>query len=146
MFKILIVCIVINLALIDAKIFDRCTLAKLLKTKYHFPRSQISRWICIVQHESNFNTKAMNKVTMDYGLFQISQKYWCDPALDTPKGGCNTPCTKFRDDNINDDVKCVKTIYKEFKRLKGNGFKAWTTYDAYCKGNTAKYISKCKGI
>ncbi len=34
----------------------------------------------------------------------------------------------FLDDDIDDDVKCVKKIYKEHERLSGNGFNAWSVH------------------
>ncbi len=36
-----------------------------------------------------------------------------------------TTSSDFLDDNIDDDVDCVKKIYEEHERLDGNGFKAW---------------------
>ena len=29
------------------------------------------------------------------------------------------------DDDINDDIRCVKKIFREHKRLSGNGLNAW---------------------
>ncbi|XP_056632009.1 uncharacterized protein LOC130442056 [Diorhabda sublineata] len=137
---------VLQLVFIDvakAKIYDRCDLAKDLQYKYGFSNEQISTWICIVQHESLFNTSAMNHGSGDHGLFQISQLYWCSSEH---KGhACNANCASFRDDDISDDVKCVKKIYKEHSKISGNGFSAWTVYRYYCKGDTSRYIEGCQG-
>nr|XP_023025980.1 uncharacterized protein LOC111513985 isoform X2 [Leptinotarsa decemlineata] len=126
-----------------ARIYDRCELAKELRHVHDFPEEHISTWVCIVQHESQFNTSAMNPGSGDHGLFQISQLYWCSPPGDG--FACNTACSSFRDDNISDDVRCVKKIYKEHTRLSGNGFNAWAVYPLYCKGDTSKYIGGCPG-
>ncbi|XP_028134252.2 lysozyme C, milk isozyme-like [Diabrotica virgifera virgifera] len=133
--------ILLVLPLAYCRIYDKCTLARELLNVYKFPRWQIPTWICIVEHESHFNTAAINSQTHDNGLFQISQIYWCDPP-NHPQG-CQVQCSKLRDDDIHDDVTCVKKVYDEFQRTKGNGFKAWTTYDAYCNGNNGGYIKDC---
>lgn len=56
---------------------------------------------------------------------------------------CNSPCDKFRDDDISDDVKCVRKIFREHQRISGNGFNAWAVYKSYCKGDKSDYISDC---
>ncbi|CAH1119703.1 unnamed protein product [Phaedon cochleariae] len=124
---------------VNAKVYDRCELAKELRQVHGFPENQISTWVCIAQHESLFNTSATNHGSGDHGLFQISQIYWCSP----PGYGCNAPCSSFRDDDITDDVNCVKKIFREHTRISGDGFTAWTVYQLYCKGDTTKYIGGC---
>ncbi|XP_072399700.1 alpha-lactalbumin-like [Diabrotica undecimpunctata] len=138
-YKAAFILLVLPLAL--CRIYDKCTLAKELLNVYKFPRKEIPTWICIVQHESHFNTAAINTQSHDNGLFQISQIYWCDPPSHLE--GCHVPCDKLRDDDIHDDVQCVKKVFNEFKRTNGNGFKAWTTYDQYCSGNNDWIIKEC---
>lgn len=133
--------IILTFSVASAKIYDRCELAKELRHVYDFPEDEISTWLCIVQHESHFNTSAMNHGSGDHGLFQISQLYWC--ATKGTGYACNTNCASFRDDDIKDDVYCVKKIFKEHSRLSGNGFNAWTIYGYFCKGDTSKYIEDC---
>lgn len=43
---------------------------------FDVPEEEIPTWVCIVQHESNYDTTAMNPGSGDHGLFQISQVYW----------------------------------------------------------------------
>ncbi|KAJ8938844.1 hypothetical protein NQ314_011304 [Rhamnusium bicolor] len=126
---------------ISAKVYDRCELAHELKYVYEFSEREIPTWICIIAHESIYDTAAMNPGSGDHGLFQISQVYWCSPPGDG--FGCNTPCASFRDDNITDDVQCVKRIFKEHSRISGDGFTAWAVYHLYCKGDTSAYIRNC---
>ena len=50
--------------------------------------------VCIAQYESTFNTAAVNDRnwdgSKDYGLFQLSNKYWCDDEYE--KNECRTSC------------------------------------------------------
>lgn len=125
----------------EAKRYDRCDLARELKTLHRFPADQIATWICIAKYESNYNTDAWNKDSGDHGLFQISQLFWCSP----PGEGraCNRACKDFRDDDIADDVSCVKRIYREHQRLSGDGFNAWVAYQHYCRGDVSHYTEGC---
>ncbi|KRT81520.1 hypothetical protein AMK59_5569 [Oryctes borbonicus] len=124
-------------ALANCKIFKNCDLAKQL-VKYGTPRDQIATWVCIAFKESSFNTAAFNPEYGTYGLFQISKKFWCYP----PGKGCNIRCKKLIDNNIRDDIKCVRKIFATTKAETGNGFNAWTVYPQ-CK-NADSYVKNCK--
>lgn len=131
----------LSVASVSAKVYDRCELARELKYVHEVPSHEVATWVCIVAHESIYNTAAMNPGSGDHGLFQISQLYWCSPPGDG--FGCNAPCSAFRDDNIADDVKCVRRIFKEHKRISGDGFNAWAVYPLYCKGDKGRYVKGC---
>lgn len=131
----------LSFAYVSAKVYDRCELARELKYVHEFPGPEVATWVCIVAHESIYDTAAMNPGSGDHGLFQISQLYWCSPPGDG--FGCNAPCSAFRDDNIVDDVKCVRRIFKEHKRISGDGFNAWAVYPLYCKGDNGRYVKGC---
>ena len=124
------------------KIFQKCELAAILEK--HFDQSQINDCrfifqllktrlflqyllgICLLEKESEFNTRAIGKFNgkKHLGLFQISDKWWCkwDRQYNL---GCGNKCGKFIDDNITDDINCAKKIFKETANLSGNGFNAW---------------------
>lgn len=119
------------------KTFERCELAREL-IRAGLPRNQIATWVCIAFKESSYNTKSINYSSQCYGLFQIRQEFWCSPGH---INRCNMQCTQFLDDNVLDDVKCVKIIYDETKRLSGNGFTAWDTYSSCLQPNS--YIANC---
>lgn len=68
--------------------------------------------------------------------------YRCSP----PGYGCNTPCSKFRDEDISDDLRCTRRIFNEHKRISGNGFNAWAVYPLYCKNDTFKYTQDCLDV
>lgn len=129
------------------KIYDRCELANDLLHKHNLPKEQIATWVCIAFHESSFNTSAEGRLNADgsgdHGLFQISDIYWCSPP---GKGwACSVSCDMLKDNDISDDVKCVKIIYEEHQRLSGDGFNAWSVYKPHCQGKSESYTRGCFG-
>lgn len=138
--KLLVFCFTV-FAIVQGKIYDPCELARELEFVYKLPKNEIATWVCIAKHESLFNTSAVNPGSGDHGLFQISEIFWCSPP---GKGyACNAPCSAFEDDDIHDDVSCIKRIFKEHQYLSGNGFNAWVVYPLYCKNDVQKYIENC---
>lgn len=129
----LCVLLVLCLADVRGRIIESCQLARELR-QLGLPAAQIATWVCIAQHESTLNTAAISRPnrdgSTDHGLFQINDRWWCSPP---GRGkGCGVACARLRTDNIGESVKCVKKVYAETQRLKGNGFAAWTTYK-FCK-------------
>ncbi|XP_037813022.1 uncharacterized protein LOC119604461 isoform X2 [Lucilia sericata] len=106
----------------------------------------IATWVCIAEHESQFNTAAIGRLntdgSADHGLFQISDKYWCEHSAYGGKA-CNLPCDKLLDDDLRDDVACIKTIHEEHTRLSGDGFNAWTVYRPHCLNQNVEHIKTC---
>ncbi|XP_065087457.1 uncharacterized protein LOC135709164 [Ochlerotatus camptorhynchus] len=129
------------------KVYDRCELANDLLHKFKFPKDQVATWVCIAYHESSFNTSAEGRLNADgsgdHGLFQISDIYWCSP----PGNGwaCGVSCDDMKDNDITDDVQCIRKIYDEHQRLSGDGFNAWSVYKPYCQGKSESYSKGCFG-
>ncbi|XP_069968208.1 uncharacterized protein [Bactrocera oleae] len=129
------------------KIYDRCELAQELYYKHKMPMEQIPTWVCIAQHESKFDTSAVGRLnadgSADHGLFQISDLYWC--SHDRYSGGkaCGLQCTKLLDNDISDDVRCIKRIHGEHTRISGDGFTAWSVYNRDCRNQQYSFISAC---
>ncbi|XP_014239425.1 lysozyme-like [Cimex lectularius] len=126
-----------------AKVFTPCELAEVLRETGKVPEEQISTWVCIARYESEFNSSAVGSQngdgSNDHGIFQISDKYWC-----SPEGyACNVSCEQLTDDDLTDDVKCARRIYRQHQRLQGDGFKAWAVYQRMCSGDTSKFINNC---
>lgn len=126
------------------KIYKRCELAQELRFRHKIPIEQIATWVCIAQHESNFNTSAIGRLNADgsedHGLFQISDIYWCSPP---GKGWvCGVPCSAFEDSDITDDVSCMRKIFDEHQRISGDGFSAWAVYQPYCQ-NQKNRVDNC---
>ncbi|XP_013112603.2 uncharacterized protein LOC106090823 isoform X1 [Stomoxys calcitrans] len=131
---------------VRAKIYDRCELARELHYGYHLPLQQIATWVCIAQRESLFNTAAVGRLnsdgSADHGLFQISDLYWCSHGGYAGKA-CNLRCNDLLDNDISNDVRCIKTIYEEHTRLSGDGFNAWTTYQPFCLHQDYNQVAGC---
>lgn len=94
--KILIISLlaVISVHYSAAKIWGFCELARELHFKRGFTRAELPDWMCLIQHESNFDSRAVGRLntdgSADWGLFQINDRYWCTPGV---KGkGCNLNC------------------------------------------------------
>ncbi|XP_047599398.1 lysozyme C, milk isozyme-like [Lutra lutra] len=118
----------------EAKIFSKCELAHKLKTKrmdgYH--GYSLADWVCMAPYESNFNTRAFNgknaNGSSDYGLFHLNSKWWCKNSHHSSANACNIMCSKFLDDNINDDIVCAKRVVRDPK-----GMSAWMAWVKHCR-------------
>lgn len=127
------------------KIFSRCELARELHHQHGIPRNEVATWVCIAKHESNFDTSAVGRQnadgSLDHGIFQISDIYWCSPPGNGR--GCGLSCAKLEDADISDDVRCMQRVFNEHQRMTGDGFKAWSVYEPHCKQNAQRFISGC---
>ncbi|XP_053689898.1 lysozyme c-1-like isoform X2 [Sabethes cyaneus] len=124
-----------NLA--NAKVFQKCPLARLLDSQ-QISRTLISNWICLVNAESGGDTSkkvSHDNLSASYGIFQINSKEWCRVGR---KGGkCNKNCEAFLTDDISDDIDCAKLIYKDV------GFSYWKGWVSKCKQKPLPDISHC---
>ncbi|XP_069161129.1 lysozyme C-like [Procambarus clarkii] len=117
----------------SGKVFEKCELATVLEKTHNMTRGEVKKWVCIAQYESTFNTTAVNHGnwdgSKDYGLFQLSNKFWCDDAR-KGKNVCRIPCTDLLDDDLTDDLACIKKIIRDTEQWKGKGtaFTAWLVY------------------
>ena len=72
---------------------------------FHFLNS---KGICLVEGESQFNSSAIGSMnwdgSKDYGLFQISEKYWCLPRVKRTTG-CKLKCEGRISENYVTDCK-----------------------------------------
>ena len=69
----------------------------------------IFKGICLVEGESQFNSSAIGSMnwdgSKDYGLFQISEKYWCLPGVKRTTG-CKLKCEgRTYEKHVTDDKK-----------------------------------------
>ncbi|KAJ9585743.1 hypothetical protein L9F63_002438 [Diploptera punctata] len=141
------VLILLSAACAWGKVYERCELARELRDVHKLPEDQIPTWVCIARHESEFNTSAVGHLagdgSGDHGLFQISDIYWCSPP---GKGwACGVTCAELEDDDIEDDVACIKRIFREHQRLSQNGFNAWVVYGQHCSNSESvkEYVEGC---
>ncbi|XP_065505771.1 lysozyme C-like [Caloenas nicobarica] len=128
----------------QGKRIPRCDLVKILRRHGFegFVGKTVADWVCLVKHESNYNTAAFNNngPSRDYGIFQINSRYWCnDGKTRESKNACRINCSKFRDDNIEDDIRCAKQIATEAR-----GLTPWVAWRKYCQGKTlSSYVKGC---
>ena len=142
-------CVLLLLSAVAAwgKVYERCELARELRDVHKLPEDEVPTWVCIARHESEYNTSAVGHLagdgSGDHGLFQISDIYWCSPP---GKGwACGVTCAELEDDDIEDDVGCIKRIFREHQKLSGNGFNAWAVYGPHCSNSDTvkKFVEEC---
>ncbi|XP_017839890.1 lysozyme P-like [Drosophila busckii] len=105
------------------RLMDRCSMAREMDA-LGVPRADIARWVFIARELSAYNTQAIsapNKIGYsNYGLFQISGEYCCQPADGQRSSDiCNVNCEKLLSDNIEASVRCAEII------LRKRGWSAW---------------------
>lgn len=142
MFRLVAILTLLSTSLVNAKILDRCELAKLLKNA-DITGDNLYKWVCIGQQvglDTARNYLGPGGVG-SYGIFQISDEFWCDR-----KGSgkmCEISCRKLMDDDIRDDIACALKIYNEHKQRTGDGFSAWIPWMPECKNADVNYLREC---
>ncbi|XP_017474247.1 PREDICTED: lysozyme P [Rhagoletis zephyria] len=117
----------------QARIYKKCILARKLY-RLGMPLHELDDWMCLVEGESSFNTKAINPSnvdgSVDWGLFQINDRYWCKPSDGRPSiDSCRLPCRLLLSNDIRFSVACAKYI----RRIQG--FSAWVAWNNRCQGH-----------
>uniref|UniRef100_A0A6J0TY44 Lysozyme C, milk isozyme-like n=1 Tax=Pogona vitticeps TaxID=103695 RepID=A0A6J0TY44_9SAUR len=130
----------------EAKVFEKCELASILKRHgmdgyYGY---SLGNWICMAYYESRFNSRAVGPTnsngSRDYGIFQINSRWWCSNGQGRTANGCKSSCSAFTDDNITNDIQCAKRIVQDPNRMD-----AWVAWRKYCKGkNLSSWTRGCK--
>ncbi|XP_034103458.1 lysozyme B-like [Drosophila albomicans] len=115
-----------------ARTMDRCSLAKEM-AKLGVPRDQLARWTCIAEHESSYRTGVVGPPNSDgsndYGIFQINDRYWCQPPNGKKSSnGCGLSCKALLSDDITKSVRCAQKV------LQQQGWPAWSTWK-FCNGH-----------
>ncbi|CAG0918835.1 unnamed protein product [Notodromas monacha] len=125
----------------EAKEFERCELARTLRYTFGFDRETLGDWVCLVRWESSFDTSKKggpnSNGSFDHGLFQINDGYWCYPPPEY--ADCNIACDDLRDDDITDDIDCVRIIFNR------HGFIAWHGWENFCNGTDVEndWVADC---
>ncbi|XP_030560719.1 lysozyme A/C-like [Drosophila novamexicana] len=110
---------------------DRCSLAREM-SDLGVPRDQLNKWTCIAEHESSYRTGVVGPENYngsnDYGIFQINNYYWCQPANGRfSYNECALSCNALLTDDITHSVRCAQKV------LSQQGWSAWSTWK-YCDG------------
>ncbi|KAL7988120.1 hypothetical protein Chor_007039, partial [Crotalus horridus] len=83
----------------EAKVYSKCELARILKRNgmdgyYGYA---LGNWICMAYYQSRYNSRFVGPRTSDgnreYGIFQISSRWWCNNYQGPTANGCNKPCS-----------------------------------------------------
>ncbi|KAM7345446.1 lysozyme 1-like [Cochliomyia hominivorax] len=119
--------------------FNRCSLARAMHN-LGVPKDQLARWTCIAERESSYRTGVVGPTNSDgsndYGIFQINNKYWCQPSNGRHSyNECRVSCDALLSDNISASVTCARKI------LQQQGWAAWSTW-RYCSGSLPS-INSC---
>ncbi|XP_070597200.1 lysozyme C-1-like [Erythrolamprus reginae] len=129
----------------EAKVFQKCELASLLKRNGMdgYSGVKLGDWICMAYHKSRYNSRAVGPPntdgSRDYGIFQINSRYWCNNNQGPTTNGCNKPCSAFINDDITDDIVCAKRIVRD-----PQGMNAWVGWKNNCKDrNLSKWTRGC---
>ncbi|XP_052899309.1 lysozyme c-1-like [Anopheles moucheti] len=127
----------VSCALIEAKTFTRCELARTLANN-GIAKTSLPDWICLVENENAFSTAAKRKNkdgSTDYGIFRINNKLWCNSIYGS--NDCNVSCGSLINDDITDDIMCAKLI------IKRHGFNAWDGWKYFCQGKQLPSVNSC---
>ncbi|XP_027251820.1 alpha-lactalbumin [Cricetulus griseus] len=98
-------------------------------------------WTCIIFHSSGCDTQATvkNNGSTEYGLFQISNKHWCESSeIPESENICGISCDKFLDDDLTDDKMCAKKI------LAIKGIDYWLAHKPLCSEKLEQW--RCKKL
>ncbi|XP_062589453.1 lysozyme C, milk isozyme-like [Saccostrea cucullata] len=127
---------------VHGKTFTKCELAREL-ARNGVPRADIDDYVCMAWYESSFRTYAVGRVndngSRDHGLFQINDYWNCDPQNgQRTKNGCNHPCSDFKNDDISDDIACVRQLKREHR-----GFTFSVGWKNNCRNLSSSYLRGC---
>ncbi|XP_062906341.1 lysozyme C-1-like [Mobula hypostoma] len=142
--KILIVLSVL-VAVSNAKVLGRCEVVDIIKSSqlHQFTQYSVVDWVCLAYHASGYNTMEVGRETKDgkiwatnYGIFQISSRYWCNNDQ-TPDAvnGCGIRCSELLGDDLQSDIECAAKIASQ------EGMEAWSTWVENCKNKWIGYYS-----
>ncbi|XP_037052642.1 lysozyme C-2-like [Peromyscus leucopus] len=131
---------------VQAKVFRRCELARTMKKNGmdHHIGINMTNWMCLAQHGSNYNTQTTNynhgDQSTDYGLFQINSRYWCnDDKTPNAVNACGIPCSDLLLDDITPAIQCAKTVVKSPEDMK-----IWSAWTRHCQHeDVSQYIKNC---
>ncbi|XP_005816997.1 lysozyme C-like isoform X1 [Xiphophorus maculatus] len=129
----------------NAKVFERCAWARTLKANgmdgYH--GISLADWVCLTQHESNFNTNVKYRNTdgsTDYGIFQINSRWWCRDGGVSTSNGCGINCSQLLTDDVRKAITCAKRVVRD-----PNGVGAWVAWRRHCQNrDLSSYLRGCR--
>nr|7EKA_A Chain A, Alpha-lactalbumin [Bos taurus]7WQG_A Chain A, Alpha-lactalbumin [Bos taurus]7WQG_B Chain B, Alpha-lactalbumin [Bos taurus]7WQG_C Chain C, Alpha-lactalbumin [Bos taurus]7WQG_D Chain D, Alpha-lactalbumin [Bos taurus]7WQG_E Chain E, Alpha-lactalbumin [Bos taurus]7WQG_F Chain F, Alpha-lactalbumin [Bos taurus] len=115
----------------------KCEVFRELKDLKGYGGVSLPEWVCTTFHTSGYDTQAIvqNNDSTEYGLFQINNKIWCkDDQNPHSSNICNISCDKFLDDDLTDDIMCVKKILDKV------GINYWLAHKALCSEKLDQWL------
>lgn len=131
--RLILVLIALSFELGVTKKYKMCEFAQEIFEKHNVSRNDIFKHMCI----SSVSLDTSSDGTL-VGIYSIGSEWWCGEK--EPSGGCNLKCSKLIDDDLSDDVACVKKI------LSQQGLQAWDTTEQECIEEHRHYVSECLEI
>ncbi|XP_036153979.1 lysozyme C-like [Myotis myotis] len=133
---------------VQAKVYERCDLARTLKRlgMDGYSGVKLADWMCLAKWESSYNTRATNKnngdKSTDYGIFQINSRYWCNDGK-TPGAvnACGINCNVLLQDDITQAATCAKRVVKD-----PQGIRAWVAWRNHCQNKDVTQYTKGCGV
>ncbi|XP_074076818.1 alpha-lactalbumin [Macrotis lagotis] len=116
-----------------AKNLNKCEFIQKVREQKLDSYVPMPEFTCTIFHSTGFSThnKVDNNGNTEYGIFQISNNGWCaEKQEDVAKSVCGIHCSKFLDEDITDDIACVKKIMQRTERLD-----YWKAYKTFCREN-----------
>ncbi|XP_005994444.2 lysozyme C, milk isozyme-like [Latimeria chalumnae] len=130
------------------KEYERCELAAILKnaSMEGYEGYSIRTLVCMASIKSNLDSELVTKLndtedSYGCGIFQINSWKWCVKNSTAGQNLCNTDCDEFQDDDITDDIECLKLILQDEAELDN-----WFGNTTACKSNygLSKWTEDCK--
>ncbi|XP_036153980.1 lysozyme C [Myotis myotis] len=133
---------------VQAKVYERCDLARTLKRlgMDGYRGVSLANWMCLARWESSYNTRATNynpgDRSTDYGIFQINSRYWCNDGR-TPRAvnACGINCNVLLQDDITQAVTCAKRVVRD-----PQGIRAWVAWRNRCQNQDVTQYTRGCGV
>lgn len=126
--------LVVSSKTVTCKVFEKCEFAEELYLNQLVPANEIYQHLCVAGLNTN-----IYKGNLDYlGIYAIGDQWWC--KWNGEGGGCNINCSKLYDEDISDDVVCMKTI------LEQQGVGSWGHTKKSCLKQHLKTVTECLKI
>nr|AFU52821.1 lysozyme C [Murina leucogaster] len=131
---------------VQAKVYERCELARTLKRHGMdgYRGVSLANWLCLARWESSYSTRATNYNpkygSTDYGIFQINSLYWCNDGK-TPRAvnNCGISCNALLQDDITQAIACAKRVVSD-----PQGIRAWVAWKDHCRNrDLTRYTRGC---
>ncbi|XP_066444183.1 lysozyme C II-like [Eleutherodactylus coqui] len=120
---------------------DKCTVMQKIRASglVGMKGYRLGDYMCVFYYTSYYDTRLNNSPT-EYGMCQIASKWWCDDGrTPSPRNLCGKKCSDFLNDDITDDLQCVKRIVAD-----PNGLGAWSAWKISCQGrNNYQFETGC---